>query len=47
MCTLVGSSLFAQTGCPCFIFNLTFTNVQPFLILTLQIQPVAALGKES
>ena len=30
-----------------FTFNLTLTNVQPFLILTLQIQPVAALGMES
>ena len=26
MCKLVGASLFAQTGSPCFIFNLTFTN---------------------
>ena len=42
MSKLVGSSLFAQTGCV--IFNLTSTNVQPFLILTLQIQPAAALG---
>ena len=27
--------------------KLTLTNVQPFLILTLQIQPVAALAMES
>ena len=27
--------------------RMTLTNVQPFLILTLQFQPVAALGMES